>query len=352
MNIRAPTFFQGLNYTDRLTAHRDYTLAINHSMFSEEEKRILKRAFDTWKFNEADQFWSSTIRSKTARLSLESTETSLIGNSARLAKNTLQQSAKRRLNDDTGYKHADLVGATSEAVNSGTLDSTIAAFEGSLPTLQVAPEREANSKPSEDITSSSLTTDDSVVVKNAGIPGSSGATTIFLPLTRASTTPPGTPPSFAASSSCLVSPPAYSGVVIPPFTTVVDSTVSSAITGLPPNMSPDTSPGPAEMAPTAPPDDQSTIDNEDRTTLLSEIEKITHTCQSQEGEACYSCLFKRYQRLCVDALVNTELKIDEIADVASLIGILVPSKPTYRLKSVFPNEVLEDLIKSGEVTHE
>jgi len=101
-------------------------------------------------------------------------------------------------------------------------------------------------------------------------------------------------------------------------------------------MDPDMSPGPAEMAPTAPPsDDQSIINNEERTILLSEIEKITHTCQPQEGEACFTCLFKRYQRLCVDALVNTELKVEEIADVVSLIGICVPSRPTKRMRSFF-----------------
>ncbi|KAF9426889.1 hypothetical protein BGZ76_002557 [Entomortierella beljakovae] len=86
-----------------MTAHRDYTLAIIHSMFSEEQKRILKKAFDTWKLNYADQFWSSVIKSKTADLSLESTETSLIQNVTPLANKTVQQSAKRKLDEDPGH---------------------------------------------------------------------------------------------------------------------------------------------------------------------------------------------------------------------------------------------------------
>ncbi|KAF9949846.1 hypothetical protein BGZ72_008376, partial [Mortierella alpina] len=123
--VDAPMFFQDLKYTERLTGHRDYTLAINHSIFSEAEKRILKRAFDTWKLNEADQFWSSIIKSKTARLSLESTETSLIENSTALAHSTLQQSAKRRLEEDTGCKHISLDSAASEGI--GPVSDTRAA---------------------------------------------------------------------------------------------------------------------------------------------------------------------------------------------------------------------------------
>ncbi|KAI7816177.1 hypothetical protein BC939DRAFT_56691 [Gamsiella multidivaricata] len=194
---------------------------------------------------------------------------------------------------------------------------------------------------------------DTVASMRAGEAGPSDAGAVLPPPSNASTTPPETPPSFAASPSCLGSPPAYFGAVNPSNTAATDSTASNITTGLPSDMNPDTSPGPAEMAPTAPPpDDQSTINNEERTILLSEIEKITHTCQPQEGEACLTCHFKRYQRLCVDALLNTELKIAEIADVVSLIGIFVPSRPTERMKSVFSDEELEALIRSGEVTHE
>ncbi|KAF9916285.1 hypothetical protein FBU30_001474 [Linnemannia zychae] len=191
--------------------------------------------------------------------------------------------------------------------------------------------------------------------------------TEILPLANPSTTPPGTPPSIAASFSYQASPPAYSGVGNHSATSETDSAVSNTAAGLLSSMNSDISPRPTEIIQTTPStddqspvaddqlpatDDQSTISNEERTVLLSEIEKITHTCLQQEGETCFTCLFKRYQRLCVDALVNTELKIVDIADVASLIGILVPSRPTCRMKSVFSKEVLEALINSGKVTHE
>ncbi|KAG0334432.1 hypothetical protein BG004_000412 [Podila humilis] len=244
-----------------------------------------------------------------------------------------------------------LVRKSSKAVvDSGILKYTKDLLEEvaggrSLSTPQAAPEREAYSELSEDIRGSTLTTDGSAAVMHAGSVRSSCAGT---PLMNASTTPPGTPPSFAALPSCLIPPPAY----VNPSSS--DSTASSTTSGLASDISPDTSPRFTEITPTAPPppDDQSIINHEYRTILLSEIEKITHTCQPQEGIECLTCLFKRYQRLCVDALVNIELKIEEIADVVSLIGIFVPSRPTKRMKSVFSEELLEVLISSGEVTHE
>ncbi|KAF8949947.1 hypothetical protein BGZ46_004833, partial [Entomortierella lignicola] len=100
MNISAPTFFKDLNYTDRMTAHRDFTSAIAHSMFSDNQTRTLKAAFNTWKSNEADKFWSGVTKSNAADLSLDSTETSLIQNAVPLANKTLRQSAERKLDID------------------------------------------------------------------------------------------------------------------------------------------------------------------------------------------------------------------------------------------------------------
>ncbi|KAK5815553.1 hypothetical protein F5H01DRAFT_191168 [Linnemannia elongata] len=112
-------------------------------------------------------------------------------------------------------------------------------------------------------------------------------------------------------------------------------------------------PGSPETFLAVPPsDEQSTaIDADEQAILLSQIEEITHTCAPQEGKACSTCLFKNYQRLSVDALVKNQLKITEIADVVSLMGVFVPSRPTERMKSVFSDDILQAFIKSGEVTH-
>ncbi|KAF9407163.1 hypothetical protein BGZ76_006170, partial [Entomortierella beljakovae] len=69
-----------------------------------------------------------------------------------------------------------------------------------------------------------------------------------------------------------------------------------------------------------------------------------------EDEACLSCLFKDYQRLCAGALTNDQLKITDMADVLSLMGVFVPSRPTERMRSFFTDESLEASIKSGAVT--
>ncbi|KAF9091264.1 hypothetical protein BGX27_002054, partial [Mortierella sp. AM989] len=61
------------------------------------------------------------------------------------------------------------------------------------------------------------------------------------------------------------------------------------------------------------------INNEERTILLSEIGKITHNCPE---ESCPTCNFKTYQRLCVEALVDNQLSITDIADVVALIEVL------------------------------
>jgi hypothetical protein len=50
------------------------------------------------------------------------------------------------------------------------------------------------------------------------------------------------------------------------------------------------------------------------------------------------------------ALVTNQLRITEIADVVSLVGVLVPSKPTERMLSVFSNNILEAFIESGKIT--
>ncbi|KAH7026959.1 hypothetical protein BKA57DRAFT_511706 [Linnemannia elongata] len=234
--------------------------------------------------------------------------------------------------------------------------------------------------------------------------GPSGANTALRQLPNASTTPPGTPSSLAASSSHLEYLPPYSGAAMdsyPSANTVTfdniatitgsaaDLNASAAVPGLASewstsvrdlgpitdsNSAPSSAttdalptahtnrtvisasgmlPGSPETFLAVPPsDEQSTaIDADEQAILLSQIEEITHTCAPQEGKACSTCLFKNYQRLSVDALVKNQLKITEIADVVSLMGVFVPSRPTERMKSVFSDDILQAFIKSGEVTH-
>ncbi|KAI7832853.1 hypothetical protein BC939DRAFT_8476 [Gamsiella multidivaricata] len=254
--------------------------------------------------------------------------------------------------------------------------------------------------------STTSTAGDSAVGMSAGRAGPSCASTELPPFPNASTAPPGMPPSFAASSSRLGTPPLYFGAAIDSTsstTAATDLIASTTITGsaaglntsaavpglaseskisvrglgrvtdsssvpgslsttdgLPTTHSSQIMTGASDILPgspgtvlAAPPsDDQSTIINADeRAILLSQIEKITHTCAPQEGKACSTCLFKKYQRLSVDALVKSQLKIMEIADVVSLMGIFVPSRPTERMKSVFSDEILQAFIKSREITN-
>lgn len=248
--------------------------------------------------------------------------------------------------------------------------------------------------------------DDLAVGMSAGKVGPSCASTELPPLPNASTTPPGTPPLIAASPSSRGSPPSYFGTDIdsnPSTTAATNLTASTTITGstaglntlttvprpaLESNTSvsglgsfidssaipgssatthglssansiqittdlSDVLPGSPRITPVTPPLDErsTTINAEDRAILLSQIENITHTCAPQEGKACSTCLFKEYQRLCVDALLKNQLKIPEIADVVSLMGVFVPSRPTERMKSVFSDELLQEFIKSGAITN-
>lgn len=82
------------------------------------------------------------------------------------------------------------------------------------------------------------------------------------------------------------------------------------------------------------------ISEDERDFLLSGIESIGHEC---DGEAeCEACLFRRYQRLCVAALQG-ELRISNIADVVTLLGVFIPFRATALMKSVFKRETLEAL---------
>ncbi|GJJ74295.1 hypothetical protein EMPS_06653 [Entomortierella parvispora] len=106
------------------------------------------------------------------------------------------------------------------------------------------------------------------------------------------------------------------------------------------------------------PDPAPTISGEDdespliamteREFLLSQIESIGHECEPQGGVGCLTCQFKSYQRLCATALHQNELQITDVADVVALLGVLVPSKATERMKSIFQEKTLDDLRRSDE----
>ncbi|KAF9350234.1 hypothetical protein BGX34_001344 [Mortierella sp. NVP85] len=81
--------------------------------------------------------------------------------------------------------------------------------------------------------------------------------------------------------------------------------------------------------------------------LLSELDSIIHECELQ-GDEFLTCLFKAYQRLCATALHQNQLRISDVADVVALLGVLVPFKATERMKSIFPEKILDDLRRSDE----
>ncbi|KAF9979605.1 hypothetical protein BGZ75_009456 [Mortierella antarctica] len=95
-------------------------------------------------------------------------------------------------------------------------------------------------------------------------------------------------------------------------------------------------------------DESLLIDEGEREILLSQIESIGHECERQGDEDCLTCLFKSYQRLCAASLHQNEVQVTDIADVVSLLGVLVPFKPTERMKSIFQEKTLDDLRRSDE----
>ncbi|KAG0002738.1 hypothetical protein BGZ65_002357 [Modicella reniformis] len=90
------------------------------------------------------------------------------------------------------------------------------------------------------------------------------------------------------------------------------------------------------------------IGQDEKEVLLSHIESIGHECEPREDEGCLACLFKTYQRLCVAALNQNELRITDVADVVALLGVLAPFRQTERMKSVFQDKTLGDLRKSDQ----
>ncbi|KAG0007280.1 hypothetical protein BGZ80_004865, partial [Entomortierella chlamydospora] len=54
------------------------------------------------------------------------------------------------------------------------------------------------------------------------------------------------------------------------------------------------------------------------------------------------------ERLCATALHQNELQITDVADVVALLGVLMPFKPTKRMKCIFLEKTLDDLRRSDE----
>ncbi|KAF9920111.1 hypothetical protein FBU30_010112 [Linnemannia zychae] len=90
------------------------------------------------------------------------------------------------------------------------------------------------------------------------------------------------------------------------------------------------------------------IGQDGKEVLLSHIESIGHECEPRQDEGCLACLFKTYQRSCVIVFHQSELRITDVAVVAAILGVLVPFRPTERMKSVFKGKTLGVLRKSDQ----
>ncbi|KAG0196578.1 hypothetical protein BGX28_009964 [Mortierella sp. GBA30] len=139
------------------------------------------------------------------------------------------------------------------------------------------------------------------------------------PLTAASSTPPGSP-----SHSVL--------------TTVETATFETAEAQVHVETSPEEA-GPFIV--------ESAINNDERQRLLDSIEKASHTqCDWLVDDICVACRFQIFQRECIDALVQSEIKKTEIADVMAIIGVFAPSMATARMKKTFPEKLLYVIARS------
>ncbi|KAF9993294.1 hypothetical protein BGZ79_002057, partial [Entomortierella chlamydospora] len=158
---------------------------------------------------------------------------------------------------------------------------------------------------------------------SGSVTANSYASTEMPPHPNASTTPPGTPPLSTGSTRHPGPPPSYFGAVVD---STIDGSAASTNTSVPVPRITASTPNrllePPGTIPASPPtDDQTTdINAEERTILLSQIDEIRQTCAPRESGECSTCLFKEYQRLCADALMNDQLRITDIADVVSLMA--------------------------------
>ncbi|KAI7824324.1 hypothetical protein BC939DRAFT_528526 [Gamsiella multidivaricata] len=134
------------------------------------------------------------------------------------------------------------------------------------------------------------------------------------PSTAASTTPPGSPSQLVLTAAV---PAASQAPVMTPFEE-------------------------AEPVITKP-----VIDNDEREVLLRSVEKASHTqCDWVADDICVVCRFQAFQRACIDALVQSEIKKTEVADAMAIIGVFAPSMPTARMKNAFTEGLLRKIAKS------
>ncbi|KAF9412951.1 hypothetical protein BGZ76_005108, partial [Entomortierella beljakovae] len=70
-------------------------------------------------------------------------------------------------------------------------------------------------------------------------------------------------------------------------------------------------------------------------------------CWKLEGDnTCIACRFQLYQKDCVQALKDNELRITDIADAMAIIGVFAPFLPTQRMRAIFNKKILSHLVVS------
>ncbi|KAF9992463.1 hypothetical protein BGZ79_003053, partial [Entomortierella chlamydospora] len=88
------------------------------------------------------------------------------------------------------------------------------------------------------------------------------------------------------------------------------------------------------------------IDDQEKQNLIDSIENSKHEhddCTWKIGDTCIACKFQVYQKSCIEALYNHELKKTEIADAMAVIGVFDPFNPTPRMASIISSEILEEI---------
>ncbi|KAF9578962.1 hypothetical protein BGW38_004983, partial [Lunasporangiospora selenospora] len=108
---------------------------------------------------------------------------------------------------------------------------------------------------------------------------------------------------------------------------------------------PDPSPVETELEST----ELSGVNENEKADLLANLEQACHNeCEWKVNGCCVACLFQNYQKICVQALVENQIKKSEIADIMAITGIFAPFLPTERMIKSIKRSILEELI--DEVT--
>ncbi|KAF9948540.1 hypothetical protein BGZ65_007997, partial [Modicella reniformis] len=344
VSIRA--FAEKFNFIDRQTTEEAFTNLIGNTKIGKARRERLEKSFTTFKANAAEGYWSKRYGINQAGIIATKAAVDSMNAGHRQSK----------ILYENHFQNAEGSSAIDSEVRAGDQEHPqVQNYSTTPPGTPPPPSYSGVACPSADSTSLPRVPGTSAdLISPPGAPGTS-AKSISLPRSVAPSTDsiplprapdPSTNSIALPGAACPSIKSAFPGAVAPGSAATIGG---SSTAPLNPCRIDTSDTGAAPVAPSSD-DPLGILDSEEQTILLSQIENITHVCVEQEGEVCSTCLFKIYQRRNVDALIGNQLRITEIADVVSLIGVFVPSKPTERMTSVFSKEILLSFVELGKIT--